>query len=76
MSMVEGYLPGQPNGVVGVVPEQDLNAIFYQYSTLLNRVARSVTRDASEAEDVVQETSCERCVTTISSLNFEIHGCG
>ena len=30
--------------------------MVYQYSTLLNRVARSLTRDASEAEDVVQET--------------------
>jgi RNA polymerase sigma-70 factor, ECF subfamily len=56
MSTGEGYLTGRPDIVLGSVPEQDLNAIFYQYSALLNRVARSVTRDASEAEDVVQET--------------------
>ena len=30
--------------------------MVYQYSALLKRVARSVTHDASEAEDVVQET--------------------
>jgi RNA polymerase sigma-70 factor (ECF subfamily) len=56
MSTGEGYLTGRPDIVLGSVPEQDLNAIFYKYSALLNRVARSVTRDASEAEDVVQET--------------------
>src|ERR1700726_2832126 len=56
MSTGEGYLSGWPDIVLGSVPEQDLNAIFYQYSAVLNRVARSVTRDASEAEDVVQET--------------------
>jgi RNA polymerase sigma-70 factor (ECF subfamily) len=56
MSTGEGYLTGRPDIVLGSVPEQDLNAIFYQYSDLLKRVARSVTRDASEAEDVVQET--------------------
>jgi RNA polymerase sigma-70 factor (ECF subfamily) len=52
----EGYLTGRPDIVLGSVPKQDLNAIFSQYSAILNRVARSVTRDASEAEDVVQET--------------------
>jgi hypothetical protein len=41
----QGYLTGRPDIVVGSVPEQDLNAIFYQYSALLNRVARSITRD-------------------------------
>jgi RNA polymerase sigma-70 factor (ECF subfamily) len=56
MSTGEGCSPGRPDIVLGSVPESDLNAIFYQYSALLNRVARSVTRDASEAEDVVQET--------------------
>jgi RNA polymerase sigma-70 factor, ECF subfamily len=56
MSTGEWHLPDRPNAVLGSVPEQDLNAIFYEYSALLNRVARSVTRDASEAEDVVQET--------------------
>jgi RNA polymerase sigma-70 factor (ECF subfamily) len=56
MSTGEGYLMGRPDTVLGSVPEQDLSAIFYQYSALLNRVARSVTHDACEAEDVVQET--------------------
>jgi RNA polymerase sigma-70 factor (ECF subfamily) len=60
MSTGEWHLPGRPNAELGLVPEQDLNATFiamvYQYSALLNRVARSLTRDASEAEDVVQET--------------------
>jgi RNA polymerase sigma-70 factor, ECF subfamily len=60
MSTCKGHLPSRPDAVLGSVPEQDLNtiviAMVYQYSALLNRVARSVTRDASEAEDVVQET--------------------
>src|ERR1700684_1373980 len=56
MSTGEGCSPGRPDIVLGSVPKQDLNAIFCQYSAVLNRVARSVTRDASEAEDVVQET--------------------
>jgi len=56
MSTGEGCSPGRPDIVLGSVPESDINAIFYQYSAILNRVARSVTRDASEAEDVVQET--------------------
>jgi RNA polymerase sigma-70 factor, ECF subfamily len=56
MSTVEGYFRVRHDAVLGSVPKQDLNAIFCQYSAVLNRVARSVTRDASEAEDVVQET--------------------
>jgi RNA polymerase sigma-70 factor, ECF subfamily len=56
MSTGEGFFMGRPDTVLGSVPEQDLNAIFYRYSSLLNRVARSITRDASDAEDVVQET--------------------
>jgi RNA polymerase sigma-70 factor (ECF subfamily) len=60
MSTCKGHLPSRPDAVSGSVPEQDLNtiviAMVYQYSALLNRVARSVTRDVSEAEDVVQET--------------------
>jgi RNA polymerase sigma-70 factor, ECF subfamily len=60
MSTGEWHLPVRSDPVSGSVPEQDLNtiviAMVYQYSALLNRVARSVTRDASEAEDVVQET--------------------
>ena len=60
MSTGEWHLPVRSDPVSGSVPEQDLNtiviAMVYQYSALLNRVACSVTRDASEAEDVVQET--------------------
>ena len=60
MSTGEWHLPVRSDPVSGSVPEQDLNtiviAMVYQYSALLNRVARSVTRDATEAEDVVQET--------------------
>jgi RNA polymerase sigma-70 factor (ECF subfamily) len=60
MSTGEWHLPDRPDAVLGSIPEQDLNATFiamvYRYSALLNRVARSVMRDASEAEDVVQET--------------------
>jgi len=60
MSTCEWHLAVRSDPVLGSVPEQDLNtiviAMVYQYSALLNRVARSVTRDASEAEDVVQET--------------------
>jgi RNA polymerase sigma-70 factor, ECF subfamily len=59
MSTDEGHLPDRPSVVLGSI-QQDLNATFIemvcQYSVLLNRVARSVTRDPSEAEDVVQET--------------------
>jgi RNA polymerase sigma-70 factor, ECF subfamily len=60
MSTGEWHLPDRPDALLGSIPEQNLNATFiamvYQYSALLNRVARSVTRNASEAEDVVQET--------------------
>lgn len=60
MSTGEGHLPDRPDAALGLVPEQDINATFiamvYQYSALLNRVAQSVMHDASEAEDVVQET--------------------
>jgi len=60
MSTCEWHLAVRSDPVLGSVPEQDLNtiviAMVYQYSALLNRVARSVTRDATEAEDVVQET--------------------
>jgi RNA polymerase sigma-70 factor, ECF subfamily len=52
--------PGRHDAVVGLVPAPDLDGAFiemvYKYSALLHRVARSVTRDASDAEDVVQET--------------------
>ena len=60
MAAGEWHHPDRPDAVSGSVAEQDLNATFiamvYQYSALLYRVARSLTRDASEAEDVVQET--------------------
>jgi RNA polymerase sigma-70 factor, ECF subfamily len=60
MATCQMDVPGSPDAVLGSVPEQDLNeiiiAMFYQYSGLLNRVARSITHDTSEAEDVVQET--------------------
>jgi RNA polymerase sigma-70 factor, ECF subfamily len=60
MSTGEWHLPVRSDPVLGSASEQDLNtiviAMVYQYSALLNRVARSVTRDASEAEDIVQET--------------------
>jgi RNA polymerase sigma-70 factor, ECF subfamily len=60
MATCQMDVPVSPDAVLGSVPEQDLNeiiiAMFYQYSGLLNRVARSITHDTSEAEDVVQET--------------------
>jgi RNA polymerase sigma-70 factor, ECF subfamily len=60
MSTGEWHLRDHADAVLDSVADQDLNATFiamiYQYSALLKRVARSVTRDASEAEDVVQET--------------------
>jgi RNA polymerase sigma-70 factor (ECF subfamily) len=60
MATCQMDVPGSPDAVLGSVPEQDLNkiiiAMFYQYSALLNRVARSITHNACEAEDVVQET--------------------
>jgi RNA polymerase sigma-70 factor, ECF subfamily len=59
MSTAEWHLPDRPDGVLDSVSEQDRNRTFiatvYQYSAVLHRVARSVTRDVSEAEDVVQE---------------------
>src|ERR1700733_14859917 len=60
MSTCKGHLPSQPDALLGSLPEQGVDtiviAMVYRYSALLNRVAHSVTRDASEAEDVVQET--------------------
>jgi RNA polymerase sigma-70 factor, ECF subfamily len=60
MATCKMHLPGRPDAVLGSPPEQDLDkiiiAMFYQYSALLNRVARSITHNACEAEDVVQET--------------------
>jgi RNA polymerase sigma-70 factor (ECF subfamily) len=60
MSTGERHLQDRADAVLGSVSEQDLDAslaeMVYQYSPLLTRVARSVTRDTNEAEDVVQET--------------------
>jgi RNA polymerase sigma-70 factor (ECF subfamily) len=60
MSTSQWHLPDRPDALLDFAPEQDVNATFlamvYQYSAMLNRVARSVTRDASDAEDFVQET--------------------
>jgi DNA-directed RNA polymerase specialized sigma24 family protein len=54
------HLPGRSDALLGSVPEQDLNkaviAMVCQYFALLNHVARSIRHDASETEDVVQET--------------------
>jgi hypothetical protein len=51
MSTAEWHLPDRPDGVLDSVSEQDRNRTFvatvYQYSALLHRVARSVTRDIS-----------------------------
>jgi hypothetical protein len=48
MSTGEWHLSDRPDAVLGSIPEQDFKATFiamvYQYSALLNRVARSVTR--------------------------------
>jgi RNA polymerase sigma-70 factor (ECF subfamily) len=33
-----------------------VTGLVHQYSAMLNRVARSITRNTSEAEDIVQET--------------------
>jgi RNA polymerase sigma-70 factor (ECF subfamily) len=59
MSTAEWHLPDRPDGVLDSVSDQDRKRTFiatvYQYSAVLHRVARSVTRDVSEAEDVVQE---------------------
>jgi RNA polymerase sigma-70 factor (ECF subfamily) len=60
MSTSQGYLPDRPDAAFGSVLKHDVDVIFAgmvsRYSNLLNRVARSVTHDASEAEDIVQDT--------------------
>jgi RNA polymerase sigma-70 factor, ECF subfamily len=52
--------PRSVDPVLDSVSEEDLSATFAtmicQYSALLNRIARSVIRDADETEGVVQET--------------------
>jgi hypothetical protein len=49
MATYKMHLRGRPDAVLGSVPEQDLNkiiiAMFYQYSVLLNRVARPITHN-------------------------------
>jgi RNA polymerase sigma-70 factor (ECF subfamily) len=60
MSTVKWHLQDRSDLVFDSVSEQDLDPTFAkmvcQYSALLNRIARSVIRDANETEDVVQET--------------------
>jgi RNA polymerase sigma-70 factor (ECF subfamily) len=60
MSTGEWHFPGRPHSVLGSISEEHRNAaltaMVREYSALLNRVARSITHDTSEAEDVVQET--------------------
>ena len=60
MSAFEGQLVGWIDTAAIARAEQDVHAaitaLVHEYSTTLYRVAYSVTRNAGEAEDVVQET--------------------
>src|SRR5271156_2503542 len=60
MGTVEGQFVGWLEAEAVAKPEQDthaqVTALVEEYSTTLYRVAYSVTRNAAEAEDVVQET--------------------
>jgi RNA polymerase sigma-70 factor (ECF subfamily) len=60
MGTVEGQFVGWLEAEAVAVPEQDaharVTALVEEYSTTLYRVAYSVTRNAADAEDVVQET--------------------
>ena len=58
MSCFQGQLAsfGAPAPVHAVVKTQTIAALVAEYSTALYRVAFSVTRNAAEAEDAVQET--------------------
>jgi RNA polymerase sigma-70 factor (ECF subfamily) len=60
MSTLKRQLAGSPHrGVIsGTKQERGPNVIglVHQYSAMLNRVARSITRNTSEADDIVQET--------------------
>lgn len=60
MDTFEGSFPGWVNaGSAACAEEQThayITALVHQYSAMLYRVAYSVTRNAAEAEDVVQET--------------------
>src|ERR1700749_2265058 len=60
MGTVEGQFVGWLEAEAVAKPEQDAHAqvttLVEEYSTTLYRVAYSVTRNAADAEDVVQET--------------------
>ena len=60
MGTVEGQFVGWLEAEAVAKPEQDTHAqvasLVEEYSTTLYRVAYSVTRNAADAEDVVQET--------------------
>lgn len=60
MGTFQRQLAGPPDQTVISRSEQELgmnvSALVHQYSAMLHRVARSISRDASEAEDIVQET--------------------
>jgi len=63
MSVMEGQLVGWMDaraahtaGLPALDPAEAVTALATQYSTTLYRVAYSVTRNASDAEDAVQET--------------------
>jgi RNA polymerase sigma-70 factor, ECF subfamily len=60
MGTVEGQFVGWLEAEAVANPEQDTHAqvtsLVQEYSTTLYRVAYSVTRNAADAEDVVQET--------------------
>jgi RNA polymerase sigma-70 factor, ECF subfamily len=60
MGTMEGQLVGWLEAEAVARPEQDahakVTALVEEYSTTLYRVAYSVTRNAADAEDVVQET--------------------
>jgi len=60
MGSYEGSFVGWPNAEALARAEEEthssVTALVHQYSATLYRVAYSVTRNAAEAEDVVQET--------------------
>ena len=60
MGTMEGQFVGWLEAEAVAIPEQDtharVTALVEEYSTTLYRVAYSVTRNAADAEDVVQET--------------------
>ena len=64
MSTAKWHVPDRPDDVLEPISEQDRSATFiatvYQYSAVLHRVARSVTRDVSEAGDVVRSAAAWR----------------